>query len=337
MADGGKKPDFTGPAPAEPAAGLAEVAARLVAGLWLVVACAVALFWPSDAGPVVLAAAVLAPAMAAWALAEVYKTQRQTLAGHAALQRALGSRPAEPAQKPAVTTVTDPVLERRLTEVLRALRQNEAALAALAEAGRAEPVLPPPPPAPAATPVDATGQVAGHVAEEEPSLGLDLGETPAGAPMSQAELIRALNFPDHEDDAEGFAALRVALDDPKWRQLLQAAQDILTLLSQDRVYMDDLALDLPRPELWRRFAAGERGRAVAGLGGVRDRTALVLAAERMRKDTIFRDAAHHFLRRFDQMIVAFEPEADDETLVELSGTRSTRAFMILARVAGIFG
>jgi hypothetical protein len=56
----------------------------------------------------------------------------------------------------------------------------------------------------------------------------------------------------------------------------------------------------------------------------------------MREDAIFRDAAHHFLRRFDQMLVAFEPQATDEEIAALSETRTARAFMLVGRVTGAF-
>jgi hypothetical protein len=56
----------------------------------------------------------------------------------------------------------------------------------------------------------------------------------------------------------------------------------------------------------------------------------------MRQDPVFRDAAHHFLRRFDQMVVEFEKTASDQDLTALAETRTARAFMLLGRVAGTF-
>jgi hypothetical protein len=130
--------------------------------------------------------------------------------------------------------------------------------------------------------------------------------------------------------------MRRALADRQTAQLIQASQDVLTLLSQDGIYMDDLRPDRPRPDLWRRFALGERGRTVSALGGVHDRSSLALAAGRMRSDTIFRDAVHHFLRKFDQTLTGFEKRATDTDLAELGDTRTARAFMLLGRVAGTF-
>jgi hypothetical protein len=100
--------------------------------------------------------------------------------------------------------------------------------------------------------------------------------------------------------------------------------------------MDDLTPDMARPELWRRFAAGERGRAVAALGGVRDRSSLALTAARMKQDPIFRDAAHHFLRLYDRMFTQFAQTASDAEISQMSDTRTARAFMLLGRVAGTF-
>ena len=172
--------------------------------------------------------------------------------------------------------------------------------------------------------------------QSQPSLALG---TPAEAltpPLSVSDFIRAMNFPETADDKAGFRALRKALQDRHVSQLIQAAQDVLTLLSQDGIYMDDLEPDRARPEIWRKFAGGERGKPVAALGGIRDRSSLALASGRMRQDTIFRDSVHHFLRKFDQIFSQFEKSASDQQIVELAGTRSARAFMLLGRVTGTF-
>ena len=155
-------------------------------------------------------------------------------------------------------------------------------------------------------------------------------------PISIAEFIKALNFPDNAEDREGFRVLRRAFEERQLGKLLRASQDVLTLLSQDGIYMDDLNPDKPLPAVWRKFAKGERGLAVAALGGIRDRSALTLAKTRLKNDPIFRDATHHFLRQFDLILVEFEQSAEDGELLEMSETRTARAFMLLGRVAGSF-
>lgn len=171
---------------------------------------------------------------------------------------------------------------------------------------------------------------------DQPALELGTSSEDMNPPLERLDLILALNFPNDEHDTHGFAALRRALRDRTARRLVQASQDVLTLLSQDGIYMDDLRPDPVSAEMWRRFAGGERGKAMDRLGGVRDRSSLALTAGRMREDTIFRDAVHHFLRRFDEMLVAFEETATDTDLLALAETRTSRAFMLLARTTGTF-
>lgn len=245
---------------------------------------------------------------------------------------------------------------RNLRETLDALRNNQspepAAPRAPALTPRTSPLpaaeaapmtfhrsanlrpAPAPQPAPAApSPPTATTPV---LPEEQPALALASPSDQVAEPVSTADVIRALNFPDDPEDTDGIRALRKALASRSVAKLIRAAQDVLTLLSQDGIFMDDLVPDRARPEQWRKFAQGERGRVVAALGGIRDRTSLTLTAARMRQDTIFRDAAHHFLRQFDRSFSEFEPAASDQEIAALTDTRTARAFMLLGRVTGIF-
>ncbi|HEY0275418.1 MAG TPA: hypothetical protein VGC31_05035, partial [Paenirhodobacter sp.] len=173
-------------------------------------------------------------------------------------------------------------------------------------------------------------------AEDEPSLALGTPAEALAPPLATQDFIRALNFPDNPEDRDGFRVLRRALEDRSTAKLIRAAQDILNLLSQIDIYMDDLTPDLARPELWRRFAQGERGREVASIGGIHDRSSLALSAAQMRSDAVFRDASHHFLRQFDRSFQSFEQDASDQAIVALANTRTARAFMLLGRVTGIF-
>ena len=170
---------------------------------------------------------------------------------------------------------------------------------------------------------------------DQPALALETPEetTP---PIAGPDLIKALDFPDDENDTEGFAALRRALRDRGARKLVQASQDVLTLLSQDGIYMDDLRPESAGADLWRRFASGERGRSLDRLGSIKDQAYLSVISRRAREDAIFRDSVHHFLRCFDQLLVTFEQNATDTDLLELAETRTSRAFMLLGRATGVF-
>jgi len=257
-----------------------------------------------------------------------------TAARSAAVMREEGARIAAELEKlrqsqlAAQKTLGVQELDRRLQEIAAAARKTESALATFSSIRGAPP--PDPVPAPAAPPAEAPR-------DEQPSLALGSPDAPSPAePLGSADLIAALQFPETAEDREGFRALRRALQDRQAAQLIQSAQDVLTLLSEDGIYMDDLSPDRSRPELWRRFARGERGRPIAALGGIRDRSSLALTGARMRNDTIFRDAAHHFLRKFDRFLTGFEPTASDAEIVALTDTRTARAFMLLGRVTGTF-
>ncbi len=225
-----------------------------------------------------------------------------------------------------------PLVARKLEEIAEQTQQTRAAVASIAaQAGQhpsaravpqnRAPVMPQPP---------------AQARPEEPALALNTPPEPAGPPLSVEDFIRAMNFPDGPDDSAGFAAMRAALGNRDIAKLIRAAQDVLTLLSQDGIYMDDLKHDPAAPDPWRRFARGERGRAVSALGGVRDRSALALSVGRLRNDPVFRDSAHHFLRAFDRCLTEFEPNAEDADLAALAATRTARAFMLLGRVLGTF-
>lgn len=202
-----------------------------------------------------------------------------------------------------------------------------------ASASRAEPL-----PAPAVPGLAPSAPRAREAAPDARQSRLPLDPpAPVPAEVSARDLILGLNFPDGPEDAEAIAALRAALADPDLARVIRAAQDVITLLAGKGIYMDELRPDLPRPELWRRFAEGMRGGAVAGLAGLRDAEIEARLAQDLREDDILRDAVHHFLRQYDRMLGARAAGLDDAQLVALSDSRSGRAFMLLGRVSHSFG
>ena len=223
-----------------------------------------------------------------------------------------------------------PSLEKQLDQIARSQKQTETAIATFAsrrDHGQGEG---------SDTKAALNRKPAKPASDSQPTLALDAPSTALEEPITIAEFIRAMNFPENEDDREGFRTLRRALADRDIAKMIRASQDILTLLSQNGIYMDDLKPDRPRAATWRRFAKGERGPAIAGLGGIRDRSCLALTSGRMKQDPVFRDAAHHFLRQFDSVLTEFEANATDQELTDMGETRTARAFMLLGRVAGTF-
>lgn len=312
-----------------------EIAALILSVIWLVLTAVFFLLMEprgtfSDQGGalrfILVLMAVFLPVAMIWVAATTARSSRVMREESKRLQAAIDAiRQAYIAQSNAQASTAEPSVSKKLDEIAAAQRKTETALA-MFSSSRPSAALPMPPP-PTMMSAGSDNQVA-----------LPLGTTAEDIqpPLGAQDFIRALNFPETADDKAGFAALRRALKDRSTAQLVQASQDVLTLLSQDGIYMDDLRPDMARPEIWRRFAAGERGRVIATLGGVRDRSSLALTAARMRADPIFRDAAHHFLRKFDRTFSEFAETASDSEISDLSDTRTARAFMLLGRVAGTF-
>jgi hypothetical protein len=277
---------------------------------------------------VMVVMAIFMPIALIWVATTAAGSARIMREESARMQAAVDSvRQAIIAQKQASSMGVKPSVEQKLDQLVAAQRQTDAALATFTSV-RPEVVT-----------FHAERRAAAPIAptDADPQGSLALGAAATGSdPISVQDFITALNFPLTADDKEGFRALRRAMQDRRASELIQASQDVLTLLSQDGIYMDDLNPDRARPEIWRRFAHGERGRTVAALGGIRDRSGIALAAARMRQDHIFRDTVHHFLRKFDQVFAQFETHASDAEIAALAETRTARGFMLLGRVAGTF-
>ena len=333
MADDSVKPSLPTPLglydkPRDPGGARTGLIAAALSALWLAMVAVFFLVVPQAPQPggtdglrvLITVVAIVMPLAMIWVAtmtarsARVMREETQRL--HAAVD---GMRQAYIAQKHDRSSAMERSVEKKLDEIAAAARKTETALATFTSARH--------------EPAEAAPE---ELAPAQPALAFEEPLAAPGPVLAPQDFIAALNFPETAEDEEGFAALRRALKDRNASQLVQAAQDVLTLLSQDGVYMDDLRPDRARPEVWRSFAEGQRGRAIAALGGVRDRSPLALAAGRMKQDPIFRDAAHHFLRKFDQIVSQFVQDATDAQLAQLADTRTTRAFMLLGRVAGTF-
>lgn len=215
--------------------------------------------------------------------------------------------------------------QTELAALISGLRQAPPAPApAAAQPAPARPVRPAaPPPRPARAPSAAAAPQAEPVPEAEPELPWE-------------DVVRAFDFPRDAEDAEGFRALKAALRRRSLAQMLQAAEDVLTILSQEGVFTDDFA---PLPvdvAAWRRFLEGGRGEIVAAVGGVKEPAALETAGRLMKEDTVFRDTALFFLRRFDVALQEIAVQAEDGQIAALADTRSGRAFQLMARASGAF-
>ncbi|WP_424972509.1 hypothetical protein [Dinoroseobacter sp. S76] len=283
-------------------------------------------------GVVMILLAVFLPIALIWVAASVARTARIMREEAERLQEALTAMRETALRQSVSGGSVPPTVARKIDEIAETTRHTDSTLVTFASARAGAAATPP---------SEVKAALADPVAprtrpDPQPSLGLDAPPEDLREPISVSEFIRAANFPETAEDKEGFRALRRALEDRNAGKLIRSAQDVLTLLSEDGIYMDDLMPDRAKPEAWRRFADGERGRSVAALGGIRDRSCLALSSARMKSDPIFRDTVHHFLRHFDRTFSAFAAHATDEEIIKLADTRSARAFMLLGRVTKTF-
>lgn len=311
-----------------------EVVAGLMAVVWVLGVGAYVMLAPGGAGSplgtVATLLIVFLPLALLWMAVSTTRSIRALREEAARLQVTVDAmRHAYVLAQQTGSGLVKPAVEKRLEEIAAAQRNTEAQLAMFTSRRDAALTVP-------SADRKAALAVPVPTASEQPGLALGTPAEDFREPLSVADFVRALHFPENAEDKAGFRALRLALEDRRASKLIRAAQDVLTLLSQEGIYMDDLKPDRARPEVWRRFAQGERGRTIAALGGIRDRSSLALTAARMREDPVFRDAAHHFLRTFDHTVQEFEKNATDAELAELSETRTARAFMLFGRVTGTF-
>lgn len=343
MADEQEKSNNLGayaPPPANGRFGAAEAVAALLSVIWVIavmvnVYAATGFAPTSDQAPLGFVMTLLLlflPLALIWVVLTTLRSVRDLRHEAGKLQAAVDAmRNAYVSNQQAAGAVLKPSVEQKLDALAAAQRQTTETVLASFSSRRDTTLV-----VPSADRRKAMMAARVTVGEEQPALALGTPAEDLHAPLSISDFILALHFPETPDDKEGFRALRLALEDRSVAKLIRASQDVLTLLSQDGIYMDDLRPDRARPEIWRRFAAGERGRTIAPLGGIRDRSSLALTAARMREDPVFRDAGHHFLRTFDKTFAIFEPGASDAEIAELAETRTARAFMLFGRVTGTF-
>ena len=322
------------PQPVRPGAslGAAEIIALALSVLWVIAAAL--FFWILGEGnsaraplqAIMVLLAVLLPVALIWVAAFGARTARDAADEAAYLRAEIAALRHDQQAVPRADAAPDlSQITARLDQITDGQDHIEVALAQLrAHQPQPErPVAPPPPPRP--EPDDQAMLELGSVSEE------------TGPALAIEDYITALQFPADPDDKEGFRALRRVLKHRPAAQLITAAQDVLTLLSQSGLYMDDLGPGPLEPEMWRHFARGDRHSIDAVLERYGDDDALEACGTRMRNDTIYRDACHHFLRLFDHTLSDIEGQMTDMQIRRLMDTRTARAFMLLGRVVGVFG
>lgn len=238
-----------------------------------------------------------------------------------------------------------------LAEVLREAaaraRSGELGSARAAPASKPETATPPQaatrsetmpkPSRPIAKPVDPTFDDKATDEMVEPPLPLDPPPTDARPAMDWDALIIAMEFPNSETDRTAIEALYKVLPDPMAARLMQSAEDALTILAAEGLYMDEIRAASTSVEDWTRYIDGARGSAAAAVGAVADADVVEKTRARLSRDRVFNDTALHFLLRYDALVKRARQETgEDGYAPRMAGTRTGKAYALLARALGRF-
>ncbi len=342
--------------------------ALVLSAIWLLVALAYAAglllgLGPEETGrPItildiaMLFVAILAPVSlalfglsAAAAIARLSEEAQAARAEFAILKQAGGPRSGRGVEQDARMLLNEMQAERAaLAEVLR----EAAARARSGDLGRARPDTPrssaavePSRPAskpesvpePAAKSVNPTPTEPTSIDADEPPLPLDPPPVDARPALDWNALTTAMEFPDSENDRTTIEALYKVLPDPMAARLMQSAEDVLSVLAGQAIYMDELKAAATTEEDWANYLDGARGEEASAIGSVTDEKALDGARARLKRDGVFRDAALHFLLRYDAIAKRARTETgDDAHAPRMARTRTGKAYALLARALDRF-
>ncbi len=308
--------------------------------------------------PVTLTVFGLAASSALQRLTEEADAARSELAK---LRQAGGLRPARGPEAEVKKLLNEMRAERAaLAEVLR----EAAARARSGELGQARPAPAARPevadPAPSETPRDAakdlqakspdrpvtkpapearSSAAISDTPEEnaEPQLPLDPPPEDARPAMDWDALVVAMEFPNSETDRTAIEALYKVLPDPMAARLMQSAEDAMTILAAEGLYMDEMRASSTDENDWTRYLDGARGVAASAIGAIADEEVVEKTRARLSRDRVFNDTALHFLLRYDALVKRARQETGGDAYApRMAATRTGKAYALLTRALGRF-
>lgn len=209
MAQSPKKPDD------QYAAG--DVIALVLSGLWVAMVGLFFVLLPPETTTterfdslrfILILIAVFMPVAMIWVAAAASRSARIMREESSRLQAAIdGMRKTYIENRGSAGNGLQPTVEKKLNEIAQATRKTETTVATFASTR-------PPTQKLQITNLRPAG------GEDQPALALGTSAEDIAAPLPNGDLIRALNFPENDQDTRGFDALRRALKDRNARQLV---------------------------------------------------------------------------------------------------------------------
>ena len=145
-------------------------------------------------------------------------------------------------------------------------------------------------------------------------------------------IIRALNFPESDDDTAGFDALNDAVKEPAIGKLLEDAQKVLEALAEEGIYMETVTPEYARTELWRMHASGAVRQEISTLGSIDDKSLIRHVTEWTKSDGPLLSLSQAMVDQFHIVLHEFARIAEDDELYDLINTRTAKAYILLGSV-----
>lgn len=154
--------------------------------------------------------------------------------------------------------------------------------------------------------------------------------------INWGKFVRAANFPESEEDIETLDALYDVLTDPEAASLLQCAEDTLASLADIDLYMEDFIPQMMPVSAWRAYLNGDSDGALP-IKGIHAPIEQSRIRSKLQSDAGFEHLCGKFTERYEGMKRRMLSETDEERLaVDLSNTRTGRAYLMIADAAGRF-
>lgn len=148
------------------------------------------------------------------------------------------------------------------------------------------------------------------------------------------KFVRAANFPESEEDIETLDALYDVLTDPESASLLQCAEDTLASLADIDLYMEDFMPQMMPVSVWKNHLDGT-GDGKDPIKGIHAPIEQSRIRAKLKSDSGFEHLCAKFMDRYEDMKRRMLSETDEERLVvDLSNTRTGRAYLMIADAAG---
>ena len=176
--------------------------------------------------------------------------------------------------------------------------------------------------------------------DEYEALELDTLDDSTDAPfklerrhsINWQKFTRAANFPESEEDVETLDALYDVLTDPEAASLLQCAEDTLASMADIDLYMEDFVPRLVPVKTWKNHLDGSGGDRIDGIDAPVEQSRI---RAKLSADKGFEHLCAKFMDRYEDMGRRLLNETDDEKLiVDLSNTRTGRAYLMISEAAG---